>query len=146
MHLTEFQTIYFDESLYTVVVRVNEKSQFATIESVMQAQYAILSAVETYMPRNLLMNLRDLRFAVTPELQIWVATEIVPKIIATGVVKLGYVMPTEFIESLAVEQIVDEVSEVVIQQEAEADIAYFDNEKDAFFWFTQAKNNLHQFA
>jgi hypothetical protein len=146
MQVSDFQTIRYDSSQQVLFVLVNEQTEFATAELVKEAQYVVIEALEAHKPPNLLINVVDLRFPITPELQEWINQEIVPRFFGLNVKKVAYVMPTEFIEKLSMEQMYDEISHTLSQEVPETNINYFKSEADALRWFSQKRNNLHRFA
>lgn len=146
MQVSDFQTITYEADKQIVFVRVNERSVSATTGLVKEAQYTILEALEQYKPIFLLINLVELHFPITPELQEWLNQEILPRLFGSGVKRIAYIMPTEFIEKLSIEQVYDEVATAIEQTEATTQVNYFDNEAEGLRWFNQKTNTLYKFA
>jgi hypothetical protein len=146
MQVSDFQTISYDSVKQIMFIHVNEKTAFATTELVKEAQYATVEALQQYKPQYIITNVVDLRFAITPELQEWINEEIIPHLFGSGVKKIAYIMPTEFIEKLYMEQLYDGAATKIHQAEPETQMNYFDNEPAALRWFTQKTTNLNRFA
>jgi hypothetical protein len=146
MQVSDFQTITYDETKQVLFAHVNEQTAFATTELVKEAQYAIVEGLRQYNPPYVVINLVELRFVVTPELQEWVNQEIIPHFFNSGVKKIAYIMPTEFIEKLSIEQVHDEVATTLQNEGAETQTNYFDNESEALRWFTQQASSLYKYA
>jgi hypothetical protein len=68
---------------------------------------------------------------VTPDMQNWIATDFTPKVIASGLLKMALVMPTDIIPSLSVEQTVEEMQEQNVQVFS---VNYFDHLAQARAW------------
>jgi hypothetical protein len=138
MEKINFQDMSFDATHQAIIAIVNEKSEFLSDQQIKDAQYDILEFIKQYNhPPHLMINLQYLRTPVHPELQEWIALKIIPKILKMGILKIAYIMPMDEVEKISVEQITDEVTDSVVNQSSKTAIAYFDNEQDAFKWFTK---------
>lgn len=146
MNTKDFQTIIFDKYQKILKVYVNEKSALLDTQHFKDAQYEIVQNIAIYQPQYLLINLQKLYFAITPEMQAWIVAEILPKIIESSVQKMGYVMPTAFVEQLSVEQIADDIAEAIEVEGKYNRIAYFKNEENVLEWFRINPNNLYNFV
>ncbi|MDW7692464.1 hypothetical protein R9C00_12990 [Flammeovirgaceae bacterium SG7u.111] len=57
----------------------------------------------------LLTDALDMRFAITPELQNWTVNNVLPRIVAAGLLKQAVILPELLIPQLAVEQVFEEI-------------------------------------
>jgi hypothetical protein len=73
----------------------------------------------------------DFLVPVTPDMQNWIATAFTPKVVASGLLKMALVMPTDIIPSLSVEQTVEEMQEQNVQVFL---VNYFDQVDQARAW------------
>lgn len=146
MKVSDFQEITFDQTRNALLARVNTNSEFATVELIKEAQYKILDAIEAHQPKNIVINVVDLRFPITLHLQEWLNEYIIPRLFELGVAKIAYIMPKDFIEKISMEQVYDEVTELAQKHELDFGTNFFDQEEHAFQWFRMKKNNLHLIA
>ncbi len=134
MNTKEFQEIIHDTQKNILFVRVNEKTADIDDDDFKNAQYEIVDEIINTKSTSVIINVQKLLFSVSPELQQWVAQDIAPKIFENGVTKMGYIMPTEFIEKLAIEQISDEMGEKVLRERVDFGMEFFDDETEAINW------------
>jgi len=69
MQVEDFQQIDFYAEKSVLLVVVNQKSEDATEAQVREAQWEIVRRANHHQAANLLIDLRDLLFPVTPQLQ-----------------------------------------------------------------------------
>ncbi len=136
MDVNEFQHIGYSAETLTVFVRVNEKTENIEEEDVKNAQIEILNWAKKHQTSFLLINVRELRYSVSPALQDWVNQIIIPQLFDCGVTKIAYIMPTEFFEKLSIEQLGEDVQEKVETERIEFGVDFFDNEQEAITWFS----------
>jgi len=92
----------------------------------------MLEQIQKYLPQRMLINLTSFTFLIDPQLQAWNAAHIIPYIRAQGLKKAAFVMSSDFIAQLSVEQANEEgATQSNITQ-------YFDSETTALEWLTQA--------
>lgn len=89
-----------------------------------------LKSVQDYRLNYLVINAQHFGFPITPDIQEWVATQIVPQAIAAGLSKMAFVMSSDFIAQLSIEQTMEEAKE-----KAAFEMRYFDSEDKAITWF-----------
>jgi hypothetical protein len=70
------------------------------------------------------------RMAVSPEVQQWIATEFIPKVLAAGLAKMALVLPLHQVGNLSVERSVSEIQD----QNGEMQVRYFAEVADARDW------------
>jgi hypothetical protein len=93
---------------------------------------ASLALAQHYRPRGWLSNMQELRFPIDPELQHWVAETINPQLVAAGIERFAFVVPSELVAHLALEQAVEEVANT--PQPGQFAIRYFATPEAAWAW------------
>lgn len=84
--------------------------------------------VAHYQLEKILIDASQMNYAVVPEMQDWINTEIVPQVSQFNK-KLALVMPKDIFEQVSFEQSMKDAKEVAI-----VDDKYFDNFEDAKAW------------
>jgi hypothetical protein len=69
----------------------------------------ILSWVENNSPTYYLVNVNQLQYAIEPIFQQWMAKVYTPRLVQAQVKKYALISPEEFVTSLSVEQVTEEV-------------------------------------
>jgi hypothetical protein len=88
------------------------------------------SLCERYQPRCLLIDLRSLRFIITPDLQEWTAKEIAPR--TTSLKRMAILVSDDIFAQVSLEKLMEEEG---IADKYSAP-RYFDNESTAKQWLT----------
>lgn len=84
---------------------------------------------ETYNPKGFLFHSKNFEFTISPEIQKWIDEKIFPRYIKAGVKKFAYIMSSDMVAQLSIEQTMEE------QQASQGfQTNYFDNEADARKW------------
>ncbi len=134
MKTQEFQEITFDAKQNILFVRVNEKTAEIDDEDFKNAQYEIIDNIIATKVNAIIINIKKLRFSISPQLQEWDAQEIAPKFFGNGVKKVAYIMPISLIEKLSIEQILEEVEERKTPDREFFMVDFFENEENAINW------------
>ena len=72
---------------------------------------------------------KNFEFTISPEIQKWIDEKIFPRYIKAGVKKFAYIMSSDMVAQLSIEQTMEE------QQASQGfQTNYFDNEADARKW------------
>ena len=97
-------------------------------EAYKEDMWNYLKCVKEHQTSLALIDLKQFNFSIEPELQQWVDTNIAVE--SNKIVKkIAFVMPSDFVESLSVEQTMEE------NEGAQHDgISYFDNREEALNW------------
>ena len=85
---------------------------------------------EKHKPKRELVHLFDMKYTISPEVQEWMNNEIFPKY-ENIIKRMAFLLPTEFITQIAVEQTMEEEVGLKFIQK------YFDNEEDARKWLME---------
>lgn len=88
------------------------------------------SLCERYQPGRLLIDLRSLRFTITPDLQEWTAKEIAPR--TTSLKRMAILVSDDIFAQVSLEQLMEEEG---IADKYSAP-RYFDSEAEAKKWLT----------
>lgn len=98
------------------------------IEDYQEDMWNYLKYVKEYQTSFALIDLRKFNFSIDPELQSWLDKNIAVE--SNKIVKkMVFIMPTDFVESLSVEQTMEER-----EAAKHEDIAYFDKKEEALNW------------
>ncbi|MCS7019647.1 MAG: hypothetical protein RMJ87_10985 [Cytophagales bacterium] len=88
----------------------------------------LVALVQEKQPLYILMDLRQFFYPVNPEQQQWINEKVIPPILATGVLKGAFVLPTDIIAALSIEQIYD------TEAAASLPVRMFTNYQKALDW------------
>ncbi len=83
---------------------------------------------EKYKPKYVYADVSNLRFVIDPELQEWIAKNIIIHFSLNGGKKVAIRVSTEMINQLSFEQTIEE------DKEAQYQTKYFDNKEEALKW------------
>lgn len=66
-----------------------------------------------FQPRFLLIDTVEMEFAISPDLQLWITEHITTPVVSeTGVSKICFVMPQEFVSKISMNQYIEEADKV----------------------------------
>lgn len=124
---------YFDAEKLTVMTWFRETETMSEKEF-KQELFAYLEIVRKFSPNCLLSDTRNMFFPTDPELQEWTNKNIFSPCLELGVKKVAYVMSTDIIAQLSIEQVMGE------SFGAKFSSKFFDNMEEAKDWLrTNAK-------
>ncbi|MCC5946451.1 MAG: hypothetical protein JJT94_16080 [Bernardetiaceae bacterium] len=109
VYQNEYWTIYHDEKNAMIIPVWNSTSSSLTNDLYKIEMQNYAAVVEKYTPKQLLIDCRDLYFAIAPEVQDWTNITIFPIVFAAGVRNVAVILPKEFIANLSIEQVMEEV-------------------------------------
>lgn len=89
-----------------------------------------LDQVKKYSPQRLLIDTRNFKFILIPEIQEWFAQEVFTVYPATGVQKKAFLVADDFISQVALEQHIENVTNQTFK------VAFYESEEDALAWLT----------
>lgn len=78
-----------------------------------------------------MVDTRNFGFVIDVETQKWVNENIAPRLVALGMKKAAFIVSSDFISQISIEQAVDE------QNENPYDMKFFDNTNDAEKWLLE---------
>jgi len=125
-----FISIGFSRNKNLVINNWKEATDAMTDEEYKTLALKQVAVLEEKKPFNWLVNLAELKFALTPQTQEW-ADGLFPRILNTGVKKIAFIISSDVFAQISVEQLMEEKN----VKTANFEIHYFDNEKDALKWF-----------
>ncbi|WP_448520543.1 hypothetical protein [Rhodoflexus sp.] len=85
---------------------------------------------EQYQPERLLIDIRNLRFTITPDLQEWTAKEIAPR--TTSLKRMAILVSSDIFAQISLEQLMEEEG-IADRYSAPR---YFESEEEAKNWLT----------
>ncbi len=125
-----FISIGFSRNKNLVINNWKEATDAMTDEEYKTLALKQVAVLEEKKPFNWLVNLAELKFALTPQTQEW-ADGLFPRILNAGVKKIAFIISSDVFAQISVEQLMEEKN----VKTANFEIHYFDNEKDALKWF-----------
>jgi len=126
----EYVKISYIEEKELVEIIWNEKSEMISDEEFKDVNLQYVSIVEKNKTKRSLINSQKFHFTIQPELQLWVADKIIPKLVKKGLNSVAFLVSKEFISQLSIEQTMDEGEEKTQALEIE----YFDDKTKAMAW------------
>lgn len=114
LHQDEFSEMKFDEK-----TGIQYHILYATTEKMTNQQFQemlliwLQTTIATKASKSM-VDTRDMQFPITPELQEWLVNHVVLK---SPIKKSAFIVPTAFIENLAIGQFIDEANEAGIKTE-----------------------------
>ena len=108
------------------------ETEIMTDEDYKELVFNSLVVYEVYHPTFFLIDCTYFFFTASPEMQLWIAENFTPKIVALGITKVAIILPKEFYALLSVEQMMEEVKD---NNKEVHETKYFDNYTSAQNWF-----------
>lgn len=96
--------------------------------------YINLDARLKYQPKYFLSDLRDYHFAISPDLQVWLAKEAIKLNESAPLQKTALIVTQDFITQLSIEQAIDEIQE----NRKKSTPTYFVEREEAIKWLLKA--------
>ena len=124
----EFCTITIDQSCATANVVWTAETINMPQEEFRKQQLAQVEATKKYNLTGFLIDGRLQRFAISPELQTWIAEYAITPSVESGLKKTAIFLPKEIFSQISVEQTMEETGEDSFK------VQYFDNEVEAKKW------------
>ena len=107
LYQSKFVEILFDEK-NSVIVDKFLSSTYSMIEHQFKEEMHIfVEMCQKHQPQRELVHLLDMQFIITPEVQDWMNEEIFPTY-EKMIKRMAFLMPTEYITSLSVDQTMQE--------------------------------------
>jgi hypothetical protein len=124
--------LFFDEDKSYFEERWKAATEHATDEDFMTYQYEKIEVAKGCLPKFFLCDTRDFKYVITVDMQAWTDQIVMGFWDSTPLKKLAFIVSSEFIAQLAVEQAMSE-------NPHEYPIHYFDSESDALAWLFEEK-------
>lgn len=130
LHQSKYVEILYDASKSLIVDKFLSTTKDMTDEQFKEEMYVFVEICEKYLPKSELVHLLDMQYPIAPDMQEWMNTEIFPRY-ENIIKRMAFLLPTDLIPALAVEQTMDEeVGQRFVQ-------AYFDEEQKAIDWLLE---------
>ncbi len=123
-----FLEVELNEEIQIFEATWQKKEREMTDEEFMEHLTAFANLFEEYSVKGFFVDSRQYHVITNLTVQGWHDEYIVPKYIAGGVEKIAFVMTTELIAALAIEQAFDE------PKAQQLNVAFFDDEVEARSW------------
>lgn len=123
-----FLEVQFNNEVKVFEAVWQKKDREMTDAEFMEHLIAFANLFKIYPVKGFFVDSRQYHAIMNVEMQAWHDEYIVPKYIASGVEKIAFVMTTEFIAALTIEQAFDE------PKAQQLNVAFFDDEEEARSW------------
>lgn len=128
---SQFVEIYYDEFNSLIQQKFLPETEFMYVEQFKKEMLLFADMCVKYRPNRAFIDLLDMHFPIAPEVQEWMNTEIFVQYVNI-IEKIAFLMPTDMIPALSIEQVLDEeVGKIFVQ-------AYFDDKQKALDWLLSA--------
>lgn len=128
IHKDDLMILKYDESRKYLHYEWGDKTEGILPHQYKETLLKYAEAVETHSPDVLLVDDRNSKFTVPPDLQEWLGDVIFPRVTAAGLKKYAVIMHDDFIKRLATEQAVEENREAGLQHKL------FSSKEEAEAW------------
>jgi len=141
IYKSKFEDIYFDSERREALQVWFETTSEITDALIMSEQTKMAELYEEYKPLYHLADARNFLYPVSPEIQEWISVNIAARIKVAGVRKSAMVLPKEFIPSISVEQLEEEIAKdnstrnKEVTEESAYDVGVFGSLEEARKWF-----------
>jgi len=127
LNRSKFVEIYLDDSKSLITQKFLSKTEEMETSAFKNEMTLFADMCVANRPARALIDLLEMRYPIAPETQVWMNTEVFTRYYHI-IKKIAFLMPTELIPNLSVEQVLEEdLGKKFIQ-------SYFDNEKSAMDW------------
>jgi hypothetical protein len=123
----DFIDVNYDEAHQLIVAVWKPASERMTDEDFKYINYTYLKTSQENKVHIIEIDTRNMRFAIHPDLQAWVAENIVVPMVGNGAQKLAIIVSEDLIVQLSIEQTMEE-TESIFQTR------YFSNQESARKW------------
>ncbi|WP_038031456.1 SpoIIAA family protein [Thermonema rossianum] len=110
VYQNDYIHFYFDEQLQSLVMEYSIDSDLLSDEEFKEAMEAYAGWVEKNRPTRLLLDNRQMRYIVSPEIQQWVTRHISPR--THSVKRVAVVISPDLFAEISTEQGLDEIQQV----------------------------------
>ena len=121
-------TIDYDKDTEIMkVIRHDLNSNEEYTESV----YILAGQIEKYKPKKIIVNTKEFKFPIPPDIQEWSRDLLTRLVIRLGVKKVAYVMTEDFIARLALEEILENAKKMGLN------LLYTPSKEEAEQWISK---------
>jgi hypothetical protein len=125
--------LYHEDTAILEDVWLPESEQM-DVDTFKEQAHINLDARLKYQPQYFLSDLRNYHFAISPDLQLWLAKEVIKVNEITALQKTALIVTQDFITQLSIEQAIDEIQE----NRKRSTPAYFVEREEAIEWLLKA--------
>lgn len=128
IHDSRFQTIYHDSETNMLFVVRKEETDEMNDDDYKFELFKIRDFIEEYGSPTMIIDERKFNFPITPNLQLWLAKEIFPSVIAFGLKKIAFIESKDIFVTVSIDQTINEADTNGLE------IKHFDNKDAALNW------------
>ena len=129
LYKSKFIEISFDGAKKNIINKWFSITEQMSDEEYKAEMLKFVDLAKENKPTYHLINSLEFRYAITIEMQEWTNVTIFPQLIEVGVKKIAFLVSSEIVAQMAIEQTLDESNASAFQ------VKYFDKEADACAWF-----------
>jgi hypothetical protein len=127
LHKNVFVEITYEKEFSLVINKFFESTDDMSTDDFKKEMHIFAEICQKYKPEKELAHLRDMKYIIVPDVQLWMNEEIFPKY-ENIIKRMAFVIPSDVFAEVAVEQTMEEETGMKFDHE------YFDNEDDARKW------------
>jgi hypothetical protein len=135
----EFKTMYFDESLSTIITVWNANSFHITENEYKQDAEKTVKLIRNSQAKNMISDHRENKFNISPELQNWYSALIATELGKSGFEKCAVVINSDLNLLSALEEIRTNLAKM--GNEVRIAYKFFNEFKEAVTWINSKMNN-----
>jgi len=132
---TKFVDIYFNKENKQMSNRWKKTTSDMTAEDFKNIVLQMASMVKEHKPKYIFADSSTYDFTITPDLQKWAGINYFAPAIQSGLVKLAFLVPSDFFTEISIQQMIEEKEALGISTR------YFENEEEAVIWLHQPSVN-----
>ncbi len=129
----EYQSLFFDDVTSTLAQYWTEKTTFLLESTYQEEEIHFTKHLEENPPKNILINFKNFDVSITPDLQIWLVTEMFPIYEKNGVKKGALVASEQLFPQISILQTIEE------HKFSNIDWVVFEKEEEAMNWIKGEK-------
>lgn len=126
LHQNKFVKILYFPEIEQIEHHWSSKSYEMSEEDFKKEQLIYLEFAQHFKPKRGLVNSRDFKFTIDPQLQDWMNEHLHPYYEELGLIKAAFLMPEDFFAQFSIEQIFEDYRPFQVM--------YFDKEESARNW------------
>lgn len=107
IYQNDYLRFYYDHHLNSVVLEYGSESEFLTDEAFKEAMQAYATWVEAHRPTRLLLDNRQMKYIISPEMQAWVVENISPR--TQSIARIAVVVSPDLFAEISTEQGLDDI-------------------------------------
>jgi hypothetical protein len=125
----KYRKLVYEPSLELLSIIWFENSFSMTEDEYISISHTTPIIAENFKAKRILMDTKDFKFVVVPEIQDALNKEVIPHYLKLGIERFAFVVPLDIFVQVALQQAIDDSTDIVKQR-----IKYFDDQDIARKW------------